>query len=55
MAELTFDALKKAHMEAPKAKITVLGYAFLEERDDTRNTPAVPLIDHLKAGVCGIS
>ena len=34
----------------------MLGYAFLEESDDTRNTPAQVLIDFLKrAGVNEIS
>lgn len=49
MAELTLKALKEAGIKPEEAKVTILGYAFLENSDDTRNTPAVPLIDELKA------
>jgi UDP-N-acetyl-D-mannosaminuronic acid dehydrogenase len=30
------------------AKIAVLGVAYLEDSDDTRNTPAIPLIEALQ-------
>jgi len=49
MAELTMKALKEADIKSEEAKVTILGYAFLENSDDTRNTPAVPLINELKA------
>ncbi len=49
MAELTLKALKEAGIKPEEAKVTILGYAFLENSDDTRNTPAVPLITELKA------
>ncbi len=49
MAELTIKALKEAGVTPEEAKVTILGYAFLENSDDTRNTPAFPLINELKA------
>ena len=55
MADLTLKALEEAGIKPEEAKVTILGYAFLENSDDTRNTPAVPLISELKAhGVMNI-
>jgi UDP-N-acetyl-D-mannosaminuronic acid dehydrogenase len=48
MVDLAIGGLEEAGCELPKAKVVVLGYAFLENSDDTRNTPAAPLIDALK-------
>ncbi len=48
MADLAFKALEKAGVKPEEAKVTVLGYAFLEDSDDTRNTPTVPFIEELK-------
>jgi UDP-N-acetyl-D-mannosaminuronic acid dehydrogenase len=48
MADLAEAALRKAGVALSSARIAILGYAFLEESDDTRNTPAQPLIDELK-------
>jgi UDP-N-acetyl-D-mannosaminuronic acid dehydrogenase len=48
MADLVFECLKKKDVKPGNAKITVLGYAFLEDSDDTRNTPAAPLVDELR-------
>ena len=48
MTELTLKALKEANVNPEEAKITILGYAFLENSDDTRNTPAEPLVKELK-------
>jgi len=48
MAELTIKALHEAKVPLDKAKVAILGYAFLEDSDDTRNTPAEPLIEELK-------
>ncbi|MBN1815100.1 MAG: nucleotide sugar dehydrogenase, partial [Anaerolineae bacterium] len=31
-----------------EAKIAVLGYAYLENSDDTRNSPSIPLISRLE-------
>lgn len=48
VAELTADALEEAGVELKDAKIVVLGYAYLEDSDDTRNTPSEPLVRHLR-------
>jgi len=40
-------ALKKEGVSLSDAKIAVLGYAYLEESDDTRNSPSDTLIKHL--------
>jgi UDP-N-acetyl-D-mannosaminuronic acid dehydrogenase len=48
MAELTMDALEEVGVEIEGAQIAVLGYAYLENSDDTRNTPSVTLIHRLE-------
>jgi UDP-N-acetyl-D-mannosaminuronic acid dehydrogenase len=48
MTDLTAAALAEKGIDLNEAKITVLGVAYLEDSDDTRNTPAVPLIDFLQ-------
>jgi UDP-N-acetyl-D-mannosaminuronic acid dehydrogenase len=48
IAELTVDALEEASVEIEKAKVAVLGYAYLENSDDTRNSPSVTLINRLE-------
>ena len=55
MPQHTYDLIKEALKEAGKnfdgSKIVVLGFAYAGNSDDTRNTPAEPLIEHLaKAG-----
>jgi len=47
MVELIEDALAEAGRPLAGAKVAVLGVAYLENSDDTRNTPAVPLIREL--------
>ena len=42
MFHLTVDALKRAGVPLKGAKVTVLGWAFLSNTDDTRNTPSEP-------------
>jgi UDP-N-acetyl-D-mannosaminuronic acid dehydrogenase len=49
MAELAVQALHQAGVKLEDAKVAVLGYAFLENSDDTRNTPAEPLMRTLKS------
>ena len=44
MVKLIEDALAEAGMKLAGAKVAVLGVAYLENSDDTRNTPAVPLV-----------
>jgi len=48
MKELLVEALEEVGIELLDAKICVLGYAFLENSDDTRNTPSKQLYDILK-------
>jgi len=51
MMKLIQESLKENNIELKEAKITILGYAFLENSDDTRNTPAHPLYKALE-GIC---
>jgi UDP-N-acetyl-D-mannosaminuronic acid dehydrogenase len=48
VAELTCDALEEAGLEVEEAKVAVLGYAYLENSDDTRNAPSVTLVSRLE-------
>ena len=49
MVELIEGALAEAGVEVAGAKVAVLGVAYLEDSDDTRNTPAAPLAALLRA------
>lgn len=44
---LTQAALEKANVALDQARIAVLGYAYLEDSDDTRNTPTAPVYEAL--------
>jgi UDP-N-acetyl-D-mannosaminuronic acid dehydrogenase len=46
MIELAEEAMKESGVTPKKAKIAVMGYAFIEDSDDTRDTPAAPVIKH---------
>ncbi|MCJ7443870.1 MAG: nucleotide sugar dehydrogenase [Methanotrichaceae archaeon] len=48
MVDLLESALKEAKKELKGAMIGVLGYAFLENSDDPRNSPTVPLLKELE-------
>jgi UDP-N-acetyl-D-mannosaminuronic acid dehydrogenase len=48
MVDLIETALKEANKNLKKSKICVLGYAFLENSDDPRNTPTATLLKELK-------
>jgi UDP-N-acetyl-D-mannosaminuronic acid dehydrogenase len=48
MAELTVEALDEAGVEIEDARVAVLGYAYLENSDDTRNAPSVTLVNRLE-------
>jgi UDP-N-acetyl-D-mannosaminuronic acid dehydrogenase len=52
MPEHMMNLVEKAMLEAGKdltgSKISILGFSFLENTDDTRNTPALPLIQTLR-------
>jgi UDP-N-acetyl-D-mannosaminuronic acid dehydrogenase len=47
MFRLTKDALQRAGIPLKGAKVALLGWAFLSNSDDTRNTPAEPYRDLL--------
>ncbi len=47
VAELTIEALGEAGVEIEGARVAVLGYAYLENSDDTRNSPSIPLVNRL--------
>jgi UDP-N-acetyl-D-mannosaminuronic acid dehydrogenase len=48
MANLVESALQEAGGELRGARVAVLGYAYLENSDDTRNSPSQALIDRLQ-------
>jgi UDP-N-acetyl-D-mannosaminuronic acid dehydrogenase len=49
MVGLIEEALGEAGVELAGAKVAVLGVAYLENSDDTRNTPAAPLAALLRS------
>ena len=51
MKDLIKEALSEKGMALNEARICLLGFAFLGDSDDTRNTPALPLFNSL-AGHC---
>lgn len=48
VAHLVESALEEAGMAVKGARIAVLGYAYLENTGETRNSPSAALIDHLR-------
>jgi UDP-N-acetyl-D-mannosaminuronic acid dehydrogenase len=49
MVELLREALAAEGVELAAARVTVLGYAYLENADDTRNSPSAALVERLRA------
>ncbi len=49
MAALSAGALQQAGVQLNDARVAVLGYAYLENSDDTRNTPSEVLVAQLEA------
>jgi len=49
MAEMVEGALKRKKVRIREAKVAILGVAYLEDSDDTRNTPAYSLIRDLES------
>ncbi|MCD6519063.1 MAG: nucleotide sugar dehydrogenase [Anaerolineae bacterium] len=47
VADLVVDALQEAGRSLAEARVVILGYAYLEDSDDTRNTPTRPLLERL--------
>ena len=54
VAEMTLHALKEAGIAPESASIAVLGYAYLENSDDTRHSPTAALVDYLHTKVADI-
>jgi UDP-N-acetyl-D-mannosaminuronic acid dehydrogenase len=48
MVDLVESALAEVNQELKGSTICILGYAFLENSDDPRNTPTVPLVKELE-------
>jgi UDP-N-acetyl-D-mannosaminuronic acid dehydrogenase len=48
MVDLLEDAMQEAGIRLIGSMVCVLGYAFLENSDDARNTPTIPLIKELE-------
>ena len=48
VAEMTVDALEAVGVDIEDAHVAVLGYAYLENSDDTRNAPSIALINRLE-------
>jgi len=48
MIDLTVKALCEAGIEISDARVAVLGYAYLENSDDTRNSPSKVLVARLR-------
>lgn len=49
LAELIKSAFEEKDIKLKDAKVTILGVAYLEDSDDTRNTPTYDLIRELEA------
>ncbi|MCD4738722.1 MAG: hypothetical protein K8R89_05620 [Anaerolineae bacterium] len=49
MVKLLEDALAEAGQELAGSRVLVLGYAYLENSDDTRNSPSAVLVERLRA------
>ncbi len=48
VADLALEALHEAECPIAQARIAVLGYAYLEDSDDTRNSPSAALVERLR-------
>jgi len=48
MAELVEETLKSVGCDLEKSRILVMGYAYLENSDDTRNSPSEALVRRLR-------
>jgi UDP-N-acetyl-D-mannosaminuronic acid dehydrogenase len=48
LVDLVVKALTEHGVALDRARIAVLGVAYLEDSDDTRNTPAVPVIEAIQ-------
>ncbi len=48
MVDLTVQAVEEAGVTIDEAKVAVLGYAYLENSDDTRNSPSKVVVEQLR-------
>ena len=48
VADLTLDALEEAGVELSEARVAVLGYAYLENSDDTRSSPSAVYVEKVR-------
>jgi UDP-N-acetyl-D-mannosaminuronic acid dehydrogenase len=48
MVDLTVRALQEAGVDPAQAKVAVLGYAYLENSDDTRHSPSAVVVQELQ-------
>lgn len=54
MVDLVLSMLLEAGVRAEGARVTVLGYAYLEDSDDTRNSPTAALLPMLRDAGCQV-
>jgi UDP-N-acetyl-D-mannosaminuronic acid dehydrogenase len=54
VAALAFDLLAEAGVQPDGAEVAVLGAAYLEDSDDTRNSPTAALVGELEAASCRV-
>ena len=56
VSDLVLKEIKNKKINPKKAKVLILGYSYIENCEDTRNSPSIDLIDNLKkVGVSKIS
>lgn len=48
VASLAQESLMSAGVQVQGAKVTVLGYSYLENTSDARNSPTIPLVERLR-------
>ncbi len=48
MADLLGNGLRSAGLQFERAKVLIMGYAYLENSDDTRNSPSIVLVERLR-------
>jgi UDP-N-acetyl-D-mannosaminuronic acid dehydrogenase len=48
LLDLTAEAFQETGKELRGSRVAVMGFAFIEDSDDARNTPALPVIEKLR-------
>jgi UDP-N-acetyl-D-mannosaminuronic acid dehydrogenase len=54
LRDLTANALQEAGVDIDSARVVVLGYAYLENSGDIRNSPGVALVEELRQTVAEV-